>query len=101
MDEDRIKELLDDVIKASAYLQECYSDCVDVDGAEKSLKDAGSAILVEIAKLRAENAAYREALSDIAHGAVGYWNLPEHHNDVIRHFMKIAADAIANKKEAD
>lgn len=52
------------------------------------------AVLGEMHRLKAENARLREALRDISHGPVGYWNLPEHHAEVIQDFMKTADKAL-------
>ena len=40
---------------------------------------------------------WRNALADIAHGPVGYWNLPEHRERVIKHMMEIARAALEVK----
>ena len=45
-------------------------------------------------KLQAEVKRLRDALIDIAHGPVGYWNLPEHREEVIRHMMQVARAAL-------
>jgi len=52
---------------------------------------------VEAHALRAEVARLRAALKDIAHGPVGYWNLPEHREEVISHMMKVASAALEVK----
>ncbi len=52
------------------------------------------ALRAEVARLTDENAKMREALLDIDHGPVGYWNLPEHHAEVIKFFMDKAHAAL-------
>ena len=49
---------------------------------------------VQIKTLLENNAILLEALRDIDHGPVGYWNEPSHHEEVIRCFMNKAHQAI-------
>lgn len=42
---------------------------------------------------------YREALLEIFHGPVGYWNFPEHQGEVVAKFMQIAKQALYPEQE--
>ena len=61
-------------------------------------RDADETYLVAAANalpvLIAEVTRLREALADIAHGPVGYWNGKQYAQTVISQMMKIASDAL-------
>ena len=65
-------------------------------------RDAADYLLSEgaehaAADMDGEAQRWRNALADIAHGPVGYWNLPEHRERVIKHMMEIARAALEVK----
>ncbi len=51
----------------------------------------------QLIALRDDNKRMQEALESIAHGPVGYWAEPTHHETVIREFMRIAQAALDGK----
>ena len=59
-------------------------------------RDAGlvGAQGIRIKELEQELARLREALADIAHGPVGYWNDPERAPEVVKHLVDKATKAL-------
>ena len=55
---------------------------------------ARNEVVKYVRDLESENARLREALADIAHGPVGYWNEPERTPEVVKHLVDKATKAL-------
>ena len=51
-------------------------------------------LYLENKSLKAENARLREALADIAHGPVGYWNEPQNSLGLVKYLVEKATKAL-------